>query len=136
MFIAASTIILLVIALGIFLRKKHRQHMLIMILAFILDVSLVLAIEFNRSAINTAIEQATQIHNAFVLFHITVSLLVVVLYLALMYTGSKVMKLAPIAPDGTKTAMFKLHSKLAYAFIILRLINYVTSFRMFEQVNL
>ena len=55
MFHSISTIVLLILAAGILLRRHRRIHIPIMITAFSLDLASVLAIEINRGAIKKAI---------------------------------------------------------------------------------
>lgn len=65
----------------------------------------------------------------FLIFHAGVSLLVLVFYGLLIWTGSKVYKSIK-AGTGKPRDIYAWHKKFAAAFIVLRLINYLTSFGM------
>ncbi len=122
MFILVSSFVVFLIAVGIFFHRKTEVHIPIMASAFVIDVALVLIIELQRHAVEKVVGEVTATSpSAFVIFHATVSLLVILFYIALGITGSKLLK------DKTKRSI---HKKLAYAFIALRLINYITSFGM------
>src|SRR5687767_5511339 len=121
MLIAASTIILLLLAYGIAQRKNSKVHIPVMLSAFVLDVALVLYIEITRHAVETFVDSVkTPVDHGFLLFHIGVSLLTLALYIAQIVTGRKLFK----GNHGIRP----LHRKLAWLFIVCRLTNYVTSF--------
>jgi uncharacterized membrane protein YozB (DUF420 family) len=118
---AVSTFILVLIGLGLWKRRQPRLHVPLMLTAFALDVALVLYIELSRHAVETAVEAARTPHaNDLLLFHVAVSLAVVLLYVVLAITGYSVLK-------GRRQKL-KLHRNLGGAFVLLRLVNYVTSF--------
>ena len=110
-----STLVLFIIAYGVIKRNDRKVHIPVMTAAFLIDLGLVLYIELNRGAVEQAIDGV----EGLLLFHIIVSALVLVLYIALTVIGVKLLK---------NPAMMKLHRNLAAAFIICRLTNYVTSF--------
>jgi len=122
MFILVSSFVVVLISVGIMFRRKMEVHIPLMASAFVIDVALVLIIELQRHAVEKVIGEVTAASpSAFVIFHASISLLVILFYIALGITGSKTLK------DRSKLAV---HKKLAYIFIGLRLINYVTSFWM------
>jgi xanthine/uracil permease len=122
MLILVSSFVVFLIAIGIVFHRKLEVHIPLMVSAFVIDVALVLIIELQRHAVEKVIGEATSSSpSSFVIFHACVSLLVILFYIALGITGSKTIK------DRTK---LRVHKKLAYVFICLRLINYVTSFWM------
>ncbi len=122
MFSLASTIVLLIIALGIYFRKNQKFHIPLMSLAFVIDLSLVIIIEVQRSAIENVVSEAIdESPNSFVLFHAGVSLLVLVMYVVMIASGSK------LKYDRSYLSLHKYSSML---FIVLRLTNYATSFFM------
>jgi uncharacterized membrane protein YozB (DUF420 family) len=108
----------LLLAFGIIKAKVRKIHVPVMITAFILDVGLVLWIELSRQAVERV---AAETNNTFLLFHAAISLLVIVLYILLLITGSKFIK------HGERN-IYLWHKRLAVLFIVLRLTNYVTSF--------
>ena len=118
---AVSTFILGLVFYGLWKRKDVAIHVPVMLAAFVLDVVLVLYIELTRGAINTFAESVqAPIGRELLLFHITVSLITIVLYGVLTALGFKIMK--------GERALLKLHRNLAGVFLICRLTNYVTSF--------
>lgn len=124
MLVVCSTLILLIIVYGLIKRKQPTQHVPAMSLAFALDVGLVLYIELTRHAINTVTDSvATPADNAFLLFHVSVSLITLLLYVILTFTGYKLLR-------GERAKYFAPHRYFAAAFLLFRLTNYVTSFWM------
>lgn len=116
-----STLILLIIMVGLWKRKEVRIHVPLMVAAFIMDVLLVLYIELNLRAVETVVEQAMQPKNhELLLFHAAISLSVIVLYTILTILGVKILK--------KQRHLLPLHKKLGIVFLVFRLINYVTSF--------
>lgn len=131
MFLLSSTLIVLVIALGLYFRKQAQIHIPLMLTAFVADLSLVLIIEFQRKAVERVVDNVTSVPNAFLLFHVGVSLVVILLYIALIITGNKALKLTNRANSST----MQIHKILALIFIVFRLTNYITSFQMPLLVN-
>ncbi len=127
MFYWISTFVLALIAAGLHYRKQMKLHIPLMITAFVIDLSLVLVIELQRAAVEKVVSHVVAGTNYFLIFHATVSLLVLVLYVLLIWTGSKVYK-GIKAGTGKPRDIYALHKKLAAAFIVLRLINYATAF--------
>ena len=119
-FSIVSTLILVALGYGIVQYRNRKIHVPVMLGCFVADVVLVLAIELNRMAVETAINQAAHPTNPLLIFHIAVSLLVIVLYGVLTYLGFGILK--------GNTQYLKAHKHLAHLFIVLRLTNYVTSF--------
>lgn len=129
MFLIVSTLVLIIIAAGLFFRKDPKKHIPLMLTAFIIDVSLVLVIEFQRHAVEAVVENVVKSPSAFVIFHASISLLVIIMYIALTWTGTTIYK------HGARH-LLKLHRAFAAIFIILRLINYITSFSISEKITL
>ena len=127
MFYWFSSLVLVIIAAGLYFRKRMSLHIPLMITAFVIDLSLVLVIEFQRMAVEKVIGHVAAGTDYFLIFHAGISLLVLVCYSLLIWTGSKVYK-GMKAGTGKPRDIYDWHKKLAVAFIILRLINYVTSF--------
>lgn len=120
MYIIASTLVLGLIGLGFYFKKNTKLHALCMSLAFIMDVSLVLIIEINRSAINHVMSS----NSIFVWFHVLISTCVILLYLLQIYIGIN------LAKQTANLELRKIHKIMASVFVVLRLINYLTSFSM------
>lgn len=99
--------------------------------AFLIDLSLVLIIELQRQAIENVIVSKS----AFVWFHVTISTLVLVLYLVLAITGSKMSKIAQ-GPALAASRLYKTHKITSLFFIIFRLTNFFTSLFMTVEIQL
>lgn len=131
MFYYVSSFVIILITIGLIYRRNRKIHIAIMATAFLIDLSLVLIIEFQRQAIENVITNS----NAFVWFHVIVSVLVLVLYIVLALTGSKMNKI----PSNTafyQSKLTKIHKYSSFLFIACRLTNYVTSFFMPLAINL
>ena len=127
MFYCFSSLVLAIIAAGLYFRKRMSLHIPLMLTAFAIDLSLVLVIEFQRMAVEKVVAHVASGTNYFLIFHAGISLLVLVCYVLLTWTGSKAYK-GMKAGSGKPREIYAWHKKLALAFIVLRLINYVTSF--------
>ena len=114
-----STVVLLLIAAGVYYRKRTRLHLGLMTSAFVLDVALVLWIEITRHAIEKTVSPSHHI-GALLWFHIAVSVGVLVAYVWQIQLGRRLLR-------GLAAAR-GLHLKLGATFCTLRLLNYVTSF--------
>lgn len=116
-----SSFVLVLLAIGLWKRKVVKIHVPAMLTAFVVDVALVLWIELNRGAIEKVVESAaTPMDHSLLLFHVTVSLITIVLYTVLTILGFKILK--------GQNELIKLHRNLAGLFVICRLTNFVTSF--------
>lgn len=131
MFFYISSFVIILLAIGIINRHKRKIHIPAMTAAFIIDLSLVLIIEIQRHAIENVIVN----RNAFVWFHVIISTLVLVFYIVLAVTGSKMSKLAA-GPDFYNSKLVKIHKYASILFILCRLTNYVTSMFMPVQIHL
>ena len=123
MLLIISTFVVLLLAFGFLNRHKRHIHIPVMASAFVIDLGLVIYIELNRHAVETLITHS----NAFMIFHVSVSTLVLVLYVMLAVVGSKMAKLTT---GEQLVSLTSKHVTLARIFILFRLTNYVTSFSM------
>ena len=114
---AVGTIGLVIIAVGLWFRRRPRLHIPMMVTAFVVDVANVLVIELNRSAIKQALEGGELLLN----FHVSVSVICVVCYVVALITGPILLK-----RGRCRTA----HKWNAVVFIVTRLLNFVTSWWM------
>lgn len=129
---ALSTVVLVILATGIYFRRRPEIHMKAMATAFVIDISLVLYIELTRHAVEKV---ATQV-KPLVWFHAAISLSVVVLYVVMIVLGRRLATASatclatsagPVAPsDATSTRA--LHRNLGMTFCVFRILNYVTAF--------
>lgn len=115
-----ATLILLIIFLGVKYRHNLKLHIPLMSTAFVMDIGLLLWVEFNRHAINKATHELAHPAHWLLLFHVAVSLVVLVCYILLIISGIKLLRGNP--------ATRNFHRSLAYVFILCRLANYITSF--------
>lgn len=115
---AQSLCILLLITVGIIVRRRRRLHVKIMSLAMIWDVILILQIELSRSAILKASKAMT---NELALnIHVSIAVSTVVLYAFMIYTGNKML-------NGQVNFRTK-HRILGYSTYFMRILTFVTSF--------
>ena len=113
---AISTVVLLLIAAGVYYRKQTRVHLRLMLTAFVIDVSLVVYIEITRHAVEKVLH-----HTGLLLwFHVVVSVAVLIAYVAQIQLGRQIL-------NGFVASRAR-HFKLGLTFCALRLINYITSF--------
>ncbi len=114
---AISTLVLVLLAAGIYLRKRNNTwHWRMMISAFVVDVALVLYIEVKLHAVETVVAEISP----FIWFHATVSTAVLALYLVMFALGRKLIT--------GQNALLLTHRNVAFAFCFCRVTNYVTSF--------
>jgi uncharacterized membrane protein YozB (DUF420 family) len=112
-----STLVLCVIAAGLwFRRRNHHMHLRLMLAAFAMDVVLVLYIEITRQAVEKVVTHVGPL----LWFHASVSIAVLACYVAMILLGR------PMLSGKFETR--KLHFAVAIAFVVLRGLNYVTSF--------
>jgi len=103
----------LLLVAGIIVRKNKYSHIPFMVSAFVIDILMVLGIELNRHAIETAYTT----HDRVMQTHIVISVLVVILYVFQIVTGIKKAK-------GHKS---RIHGSTGFALLALRIGNFVTS---------
>ena len=113
-----SFLILSLILIGVYLHKKRKIHVRIMLTAIIWDILLILQIELNRGAVAKAAKAAS---NTMILnIHVSLAVLTVLFYFAMLHTGRKLLAGAnEIKP---------LHRKLGWTTVVLRTLTFITSF--------
>lgn len=112
----ASAGICVLLAVGIACRRTRSRHVPIMLTGFVLDLALLLYIEFGKNAIKQAATGAVQ---PIFYIHISVATLSLLMYFVQLYTGFRLLL------KGTGREK---HKMLAMIFIPLRLATTVTSF--------
>lgn len=110
-FVSVGVCILLLA--GLVVRKNKHAHIPFMLSAFLIDVLMVLGIELNRGAINTA--RTTD--DRTMQLHIALSVVVVLLYVYQIVTGVR----------KARNRSGRVHGKTGYALLVFRLANLVTS---------
>lgn len=117
---AASLAIFCILLAGYFLRSDRRLHKRCMLTAFCLDVALVLWIEISRHAIEKSLGVAGyKPPGPLLLFHIAVSVLVLILYIAQIVLGVRFTG----QPQGLQW-----HRRCGRLLLACRFANIVTSF--------
>ncbi len=113
-----STIIVLLMVIGIMLRSDKSKHVPMMSLVIAWDILLVLQIELTRSAIAKASQVTT---NPMILnIHVTLATTTIVFYLFMIYYGRKLLK----GDLSIKT----IHRRMGLATFVLRMATYITSY--------
>ncbi len=111
-----SSVVLVLVACGVYWRRNRSAHLAFMVSAFLADLSLVLYIELTRKAVERLGEPMPTI----LAVHIGASVLVLLLYLVQIGLG--------IALFKGRTITKSIHARVGITFCFFRLMNYVTSF--------
>ena len=119
-----ASIAYLAMSYGFILRKNRKLHVPLMLFAIVADVSLVLLLEFQRQAINTAISfKLGPLQQA----HIGFSTLAVVTYFPILYLGIR-------ANWFTATpSQRNMHKKLGITAYLFRTIGFLLMFSMLNK---
>lgn len=113
-----SFLILSLMTLGVYLRRKRSVHIKVMGTTILWDILLVLQIELNRGAIIKASKAVT---NPMLLnIHVSIAVLTVLFYFAMIYTGRRFIK--------GEEEIRPLHKKLGWTTWGLRVLTFATSF--------
>lgn len=113
-----SIIIILVMVIGIIVRRNRKLHVKMMSFAMIWDIILILQIELNRSAI---LKASKAVSNPMILnVHVGIAVATVLLYGAMVYTGRALL-------SGRNEIRPK-HRFLGYSTLCMRVLTFITSF--------
>ena len=113
----ASTLVLFLVAAGLWFRKSRPQwHQRLMVAAFSSDLLLVVYIEVTRHAVEKVVTRVRPL----IWFHAAVSLAVLICYVLMILLGR------PMLAGKYETRT--LHRTLGITFVVLRGLNYVTSY--------
>lgn len=115
----ASTLVMILLVIGLVYRRHTRIHIPIMLSCFALDLSNVLVIELNRGAIRQTMDTVTEVGDWLLKFHIVVSVICVICYPLAVFTGLRLLR------RGVHRTSHRLN---ACVFLVTRVLNYVTSF--------
>jgi uncharacterized membrane protein YozB (DUF420 family) len=118
-----SSLVVLLIVVGLMNRRHTARHMRIMTAAFVLDLGLVLYIEGTRQAVETVVGHTSPL----VWFHAVVSTLVLLLYIAQIALGRRMLAGRP--------SPYRLHMVLGLTFCLCRGLNYATAFVVSAQAQ-
>ncbi len=118
LFQVQSTVIVIIMFVGLYWRRNRKKHVPAMLTVIIWDILLVLQIELNRGAVAKAVKVVS---NRMILnIHVGLALSTVLIYFAMLYTGGKVLK--------NNLSYRKKHKWLGLLTVTLRLLTYMTSF--------
>ncbi len=112
----ASTVILVVLAIGLGSRSDRRLHRTLMLVAFAADLAMVLYIEATRGAV----EKVAAGPSPLLWFHVVVSVGVLACYVGMISLGTRLF--------AGRRELRHWHRYLGVTFVVLRGLNYVTSF--------
>jgi uncharacterized membrane protein YozB (DUF420 family) len=112
-----STLVLVLVAGGVYYRRQPRVHLRFMLAAFVVDLSLVLYIEVARHAVERVLGATTGL---LLWCHVAVSVAVLCAYGVQIQLGRRMLR--------GFSANRRLHVRLGMTFCALRLLNYITSF--------
>ena len=127
--------VVFVLAVGLLLRHRPKNHMPLMLTAFVGDLGNVLLIELSLGAGEPALDAFTS-GGYFVPFHVSVSVLAIVGYMVAVVSGMKLYRASrsaagsPAANPERETRLRQVHKVNAGIFIVMRLASFVTSFWM------
>lgn len=121
-----NTAVLLLLTVGIYLRRQPARHIPIMLTSFVLDVANVILIEVyartrGKGAVEQGVESLTGAGSGIERFHILVSTICILSYVVAVYTGLRLRR---------RGIGRKAHRANAAFFIATRVASYVTSFWM------
>jgi len=110
-----SSLVVLLIGLGLYFRRNPLVHVRLMTCAFVIDLSLVLWIEATRHAVEKVAHRVSPL----LYFHAAVSLAVLICYIVMIVLGRRVLQ-------GSHASR-STHRNLGMTFAVLRSLNYVTA---------
>jgi predicted Na+-dependent transporter len=121
-----NTVVLGVLAVGLYLRHRPSVHIPLMLTSFVVDLGNVLLVEFyartrGKGAVEQGIDSFTEGGRFIEQFHILVSVLCILGYVVAVFTGRRLYR----HQRGRKA-----HKINAAVFVFTRLTSYVTSFWM------
>jgi hypothetical protein len=113
-----SLCIVVLMLVGVYLRRHRKQHVAIMGLAILWDVLLILQVELSRSAI---LKATKAMENALALnIHVSIAVTTVIFYGFMIYTGRKLLK--------NQLPFRARHRLLGWTTVVLRILTFITSF--------
>lgn len=107
-------------------RKNHLLHAKLMVSTIVLDLTLVLVLQIQRHAVQTAVSFTL---SPLQQIHILVSTIAVILYFPMIYLGRK--NLMGIANQSER----KWHRRLGYITFIFRTLGFITMFSQLSHVK-
>lgn len=114
-----STFSFILLLIGIYQRKTPQIHIPLMVIAFLIDVALVLYIELDRSVIDQVINKSS-LFSLILNIHIFLSVIMLILFGLQIYLGIKLVK--------RRENYRYWHKYTGWSLLLFRIGNYVTSF--------
>lgn len=114
-----STFSFILLLIGIFKRKTPHIHIPLMLIAFLIDVALVLYIELDRSVIEQVVNKSS-LFSLIMNIHIVLSVIMLILFGLQIFLGIKLVK-------GRENYRYW-HKYTGWSLLVFRVGNYVTSF--------
>jgi uncharacterized membrane protein YozB (DUF420 family) len=111
-----SAIVMVLIGIGLYFRRRPAWHMRIMTCAFVMDLLLVVYIEATRGAV----ERVATTFRVMIWVHALISLGVLVCYALMIWLGRRALS----GNRASKTT----HRNMGMTFVVLRSLNYATAF--------
>lgn len=113
-----STVVVVLLCVGLWKRKNPNIHIPVMASAFVIDFLLVLYIEWSRNVVEMVVNEAA--HMSLLLkIHVPISIVAFLMYFPLITLGVVVRR------GGAQWQPW--HKKIGYTFVIFRGANYITS---------
>lgn len=124
-FNAANVAIFLFIVVGAFMHHRRDLHVKMMLIAFAMDIALLLAVELSNSAVGQAYRSATAGGDgrAITLIHVAFAAGGLLMWFVQIFVGRKIYK-------AGRMELLPRHAKGARVFLLLRLGNVVTAFML------
>lgn len=113
-----SSLVLVLILAGVWLRRSRGAHMAVMLSAFATDLALLLYVEITRHAVETVVGRG----HTLVYVHAAISVGVLAGYAAMLVLGRR----AYLNPRASR----HIHRRMGVAFVVVRGLNYVTAMMM------
>lgn len=126
-YLGIATLAYIAMVLGVLYRRKRALHLALMHGVIVTDLTLVLVIEFQRSAINTVLNMEL---NFFQQAHVLTSTLAVLCYLPLLWLGWKLVRGA-----GEYVRLRVWHKRLGWLAFVFRTLGFLLMFSMLERVQ-
>ncbi len=144
-YIGLATLSFGLMNIGLIHRFQKLLHMRLMLSAIVVDIAIVLALEFSRSAVETVVSSPLSVLQQ---AHVSVSLLALLLYLPTIYFGLSLARLksTQALSDATQSglgmtrqpgpefaSLRRRHRVVALTAYALRLIGFMTMFSMLSR---
>lgn len=125
-YMLVATISYFLMLAGFYYRRIRPMHMPLMLMAIILDLSLVLVLEFQRNAIKTAVSMSlSPLQQA----HIGFSTLATICYFPLLFWGYRIWQ------NQSSENQLRLHKKIGKFAFVFRTVGFLLMFSLLTHVK-